>query len=184
MKTKRLGMIIVSLALTGIFLLCLNCVLAATNHKYVGAKKCSMCHKSESKGNQYGQWLSTKHSRAYETLAGTEAQETAKKSGVSVNPQEAPECLKCHVTGYGQDAGLFNAGFVKADGVQCEACHGAGSDYMALSVMKDRQKAIEAGLTLPTEELCVKCHNPESPNYQEFNFDEFYKKIAHPRPKS
>ena len=152
-------------------------------HKYVGVKKCAMCHKSEAKGNQYGRWLSTAHAKAYERLASPEAQETAKKKGVTGNPQEAPQCVKCHVTGFGEDESLFTEGFVKTDGVQCETCHGAGGDYLSLNVMKDRTKSIAAGLIMPTKEVCVKCHNPESPNYREFNFDESVKRIAHPRPK-
>ena len=160
----------------------ISTVSAEAGHKYMGVKKCAMCHKSESKGNQYGQWLSTKHSQAYATLATPEAQETAKKAGLSANPQEAPQCLKCHVTGYGQDSSLFNSGFVKEDGVQFEACHGAGSHYFSINVMKDKTKAMEAGLIMPAQEVCIKCHNRESPNYKEFNFDEFYKKITHPRP--
>lgn len=156
---------------------------AASSHKYAGVKKCAMCHKSEAKGNQYGQWLSTAHAKAYENLASSEAQELAEKRGIAGNPQEAPQCVKCHVTGYGEDASLFAEGFVKTDGVQCETCHGAGSDYLGLSVMKDRAKAQAAGLVIPAKELCVRCHNPESPNYKEFDFEESYKKIAHPRPK-
>lgn len=166
------------------FFVCVTgAVFAEGNHKYIGVKKCSMCHKSESKGNQYGQWSSTSHAKAYERLATPEAAETAKKAGVTENPQESPKCLKCHITGHGEDSGLFDTGFVKADGVQCESCHGAGGDYMALSVMKDKAKSIEAGLVIPTKELCVKCHNSESPNYKEFNFDEYYSKISHARPK-
>ena len=152
-------------------------------HEYVGVKKCSMCHKAESKGNQYGQWMSTKHAKAYATLATPEAQEAAKKVGVSGNPQELPQCLKCHITAYGVKSSLLGAGFVKEDGVQCEACHGAGKDYMPISVMKDRKKAIAAGLIMPTKELCIKCHNQESPNYREFVFDDYYKEIAHPGSK-
>ncbi len=158
-------------------------VWAAGPHKYVGVKKCAMCHKSEAKGNQHAQWLSSKHAKAYEKLASPEAKELASKKGVTGNPQEAPECLKCHVTGYGEDAGLFTDSFIKTDGVQCETCHGAGSDYLGLSVMKDKTKSVTAGLIIPTKEVCVKCHNPESPSYKEFNFEEFSKKIAHPRPK-
>lgn len=150
-------------------------------HKYVGVKKCAMCHKSESKGNQYGQWLSTNHAKAYERLASPEAKEAAKKAGVSGNPQETPKCLKCHVTGYDEDSSLFNEGFAKADGVQCETCHGAGSDYSPINVMKDKEKAIKAGLIIPTKEVCVKCHNPESPTYQEFKFEEYYPEISHSR---
>lgn len=164
-------------------LLCVgSIVLADGTHKYIGVKKCAMCHKSEAKGNQYGKWLSTKHAKAYETLGGAAALETAKKCNVAGNPQETPQCLKCHTTGYGADSSLLGEGFVKEDGVQCESCHGAGGDYMAMSVMKDKEKAIGAGLVIPTKETCVKCHNPESPNYKEFNFDKFYPEIAHPNP--
>ncbi len=167
-----------------VFFFCLTgLVFGEGNHKYIGVKKCSMCHKSEAKGNQYGQWSGTSHAKAYERLVTPEAQETAKKAGVTGNPQEELKCLKCHVTGYGEDSSLFDTGFVKADGVQCEACHGAGSDYAPLSVMKDKAKSIEAGLVIPTKELCVKCHNSESPNFKGFNFEEYYAKINHPRPK-
>lgn len=157
--------------------------LYAEEHKYVGVKKCSMCHKSEAKGDQYGKWLSSKHAKAYETLCTPQAKETAEKAGVAGNPEQAPECLRCHVTAFGVDAGLLDEGFVKEDGVQCESCHGAGGDYKGLSVMKDREQAIAAGMVIPSEETCVKCHNPESPNYKEFNFEEYSQKIAHPRPK-
>jgi len=171
--------------LTGFFAL----VLFAGNngycadHKFVGTKKCSMCHKSEAKGNQYGKWLASEHAKAYELLGSAEAKEAATKAGVTGNPQADAKCLKCHVTAYGVDAGLIGEGFVKTEGVQCEACHGAGADYMGMSVMKDKTKAIEAGLTATPKDGCVKCHNPESPTFKEFNFDAYYKKIDHSRPK-
>jgi hypothetical protein len=170
-------------AVMGLLIAVCGVVFASGGHKYLGVKKCSMCHKSESKGNQHGQWLSTAHAKAYETLASPHAQETAQKAGVSGNPQEAAVCLKCHITGYGEDSSLFAEGFIKEEGVQCEACHGAGSDYVPIGVMKDKAKAIDSGLVMPTKEVCIKCHNPQSPNYKEFNYDEFYKKIAHPKPK-
>ncbi len=155
----------------------------AADHEYVGIKRCVMCHKSESKGNQYGKWLSTKHAKAYVTLATPEAQEAAKKAGVSGNPQEAAACLKCHQTAYGVDSSLLGEGFSKEDGVQCESCHGAGGDYLPISVMKDKAKSIELGLTDPAEAMCVKCHNAESPNFKGFNFKEYYPRITHPAAK-
>lgn len=158
-------------------------LLASGAHKYVGLKKCAMCHKSETKGNQYGKWLATAHAKAYERLASPEALESAKKTAVAGNPQESPKCLRCHTTGYGEDASLFGEGFVVTDGVQCESCHGAGSDYVSLSVMKDKTKAIASGMLMPTKDVCIKCHNEESPNYKVFNFEESYKAIAHPAPK-
>jgi hypothetical protein len=149
-------------------------------HKHVGVKKCSMCHKSEAKGNQFGQWQSTGHAKAYERLSSPEALETAKRVGLTGDPQQAPECLKCHTTGYGEEQA---EGFKISDGVQCESCHGAGSDYLSLSVMKSREKSMAAGLIMPTKEVCEKCHNKDNPNYKEFNFDEAVKKITHPAKK-
>lgn len=161
----------------------ISSVFAEGEHKYIGVKKCSICHKSDAKGNQYKQWLSTKHAYAYETLQTEEAKKTAERVGVSGNPQEASECLRCHVAAHGVDESLLGSGFKKEDGVQCESCHGAGGDYMPVSIMKDRAKSIEAGLIMPTEEVCVSCHNEQSPTFSGFDFDEFYSKITHPRPE-
>jgi len=155
----------------------------AEEHKYIGASKCKMCHSSDAKGNQYKVWAESKHAKAYETLATEEAKKAAEKAGLKTDPQKSPECLKCHVTAFGAKDDLKEASFNAADGVQCESCHGAGSDYKGLSVMKDKQQAIAEGLVIPNKEICVKCHNPESPNFKEFDYDKFYPKIAHPRPK-
>ncbi len=142
-----------------------------------------MCHKSKTKGDQYSKWSSTRHANAYYTLGTPEAKVIAEKRGVSGDPQKAPECLKCHVTAYGVDESLVAASFKMPDGIQCETCHGPGSDYKKGAIMKDLTKAMEAGLIMPTEALCVKCHNEDSPNFKGFNFEESFKKISHPRPK-
>jgi len=163
---------------------CLAGAARADEHQYVGVSKCKMCHMSEAKGNQYKHWADSKHAKAYETLASDDAKKTAQKAGLKTDPQKSPECVKCHVTAFGAADNLKSESFNIAGGVQCESCHGAGSDYKGMTVMKDKQKAIEAGLVIPTKEVCVKCHNSESPYYKEFNFDEYYKKIAHPLPKS
>lgn len=154
----------------------------APAHKYVGVKKCSMCHKSKARGDQYGQWQGTKHAGAYAALATDAAKEAAKKAGIEGDPQKSPKCLKCHVTAYGVDEGLLGSKYSMEDGVGCESCHGPGSDYVTLSVMKDKEKAVESGLIVPTEELCVTCHNKESPTFKGFVFKDMYPKIAHPRP--
>lgn len=155
----------------------------ADEHKYIGVSKCKICHMNDSKGNQYKHWQESKHAKAYETLASEDAKKTAEKVGLTSDPQKSSECLRCHVTAFGVKDDLKEESFNIADGVQCETCHGPGSGYKGLTIMKDKQKAQEAGLIMPTEEICLKCHNQESPNYPGFNFDEHYKKIAHPMPK-
>ena len=151
---------------------------------YVGVGKCKMCHKGAKKGEQFEKWQASRHAKAYETLATSEAQATAKKAGVEGDPQKSPKCLKCHVTAYGVDEKLIEASFKVEKGVQCEACHGPGSAYKKLRVMKDREASIAAGLIIPDEKLCVTCHNEESPSYRKFVFKEAAAKIAHPKPKA
>ncbi|MFQ6104275.1 MAG: multiheme c-type cytochrome [Candidatus Glassbacteria bacterium] len=153
-------------------------------HKYVGAKKCKVCHMSKKKGAQFTKWQESAHSKAYETLTSDKAKEVYAKAvpGGSENPAESEKCLSCHSTGYGKGAELFTDTFDKTEGVGCEACHGPGSDYMKMSVMKDQAKAVSAGLVIPNADTCTGCHNEKSPTFTEFDFDSFYQKIAHPYP--
>jgi hypothetical protein len=154
---------------------------AAAAHKYIGAGKCKMCHNSPAKGEQFKKWSESSHAKAFATLATPEALEIGKKLGVE-KPQESEKCLVCHVTAYSAPAASKEATLTNADGVGCESCHGAGSDYKDMKVMKDHAAAVAAGLKVPDEKLCVTCHNEKSPTYKKFVFAEFAKQIAHPNP--
>ncbi len=162
-------------------------VIAAGDFKYIGVAKCKMCHKTAKSGDQFTKWTTDSHSKAYATLATPEAKAVAKKAGVTEDPQKAAKCLKCHVTAFDAPAAAKEASLTLEEGVSCEACHGPGSAYKTNAVMKalyaGTQKGAEVGLIDPTKEVCVKCHNTESPTYKPFNFDEAAKKIAHPVPK-
>ena len=155
----------------------------AVSHQYVGAGKCKLCHSAEKIGAQFKIWEASKHAHAYVDLASDTAKAVAKARGGD-DPQKAPQCLKCHVTGYGQPASMFAASFNPQDGVQCESCHGPGNDYWKLSTMKGiHDKTIDAGqvgLVMPTKEVCVTCHNQESPFFHGFDYSTDSAKIAHP----
>ena len=114
-------------------------ILNAQN-TYVGVKNCSLCHKSEKKGNQFGVWQKSKHAEAFKTLSSDTANAIAKVKGLKKTASESPECLECHAIT--ADAKLM------ADGVQCEMCHGAGSSYKNMTIMKDSVKAVAAGLVI------------------------------------
>lgn len=149
-------------------------------HKYVGVKMCKMCHQTEKQGKQFDIWSKTKHAEAYKVLTEAKAAEVAKAKGLKKPANESPECLECHAIT--ADEKLI------PDGVQCERCHGAGSDYKNMAVMKDKDKAIAAGLSdfkdkATIEKLCRTCHNEKSPSYKEFKFEEMWAKIKHPIPK-
>lgn len=129
----------------------------AGDYTYVGVTKCKMCHKGAKKGEVFEKWENSPHAKALETL---------KAKGEDKNPK----CLECHVTDVKTAA---------TEGVGCEGCHGPGSAYKSMSIMKDKQKAIANGLVIPNEATCKKCHNEKSPTFKGFNFDEYFKKIDH-----
>ena len=158
---------------------------AQTQHAFVGTQVCGMCHKSEKQGSQLKIWEKSSHAKAYETLKTAKADELAKAKGFTTPAVETPECLKCHVSGYGVDASLLGKKFKMEDGVQCETCHGAGEDYKSKKIMENKDEAIKNGLKVPEkiEEFCINCHNAESPTYVDFNFAEMWDKIKHDIPK-
>lgn len=168
--------VILVLALTFI------CVTAglAQDHAYIGVKRCSMCHKGEAKGMIFEKWSEGPHAKAYTALAGEAAMQVYTDLSKEGNPQEDPECLKCHVAGYGEAAEV-TAKVVMDEGVTCEACHGAGGDYWKKTIMEDREAAIANGMNADPKAQCTKCHNEESPTYKPFNVDERWAQISHSR---
>jgi YVTN family beta-propeller protein len=133
--------------------------LAQQKHPiYVGARACAACHDGKGMGHQYSRWLMTHHAHAYASLAKPEAKRMAELSGIPGDPHEAPVCLGCHATAAETEAWERDPAFRISDGVQCEKCHGPGSEYMDLAVMRDRDAAMKAGLRLPDKTTCLKCH--------------------------
>jgi hypothetical protein len=155
-------------------------ILMAQTFKYIGASKCKMCHIKPEKGEQYNVWLKGPHANAMKTLASEESKKIATEMGIA-DPITDPACIKCHSTVGHIDKSLM-AGITIEEGVSCESCHGPGSMYKGASFMKNRELAMQKGLILPTEEVCLKCHNKESPTYKPFNFKEKVALIAHPDP--
>lgn len=151
-------------------------------YSYVGLKKCKPCHIK----HQYKVWNDKAHAKAYEELASEQSLAVAKKLGLKEEPQKSAQCLSCHVTAFGV-ADSLKTKITLEEGVSCEACHGPGSDYWSMKVMKalsaGKQDPKAVGLRTQTEELCVACHNKKSPTYKPFKFKEAVQAIAHPYPK-
>lgn len=168
-----------------IILLPFTSILSQSGNTYVGVESCGMCHKTEKQGSQLSIWQSSAHSKAFETLKSDTANQIAKAKGFTKPASETWECLKCHVTGYNLDATMLGKKFKVEDGVQCETCHGAGSAYKDMKVMKDKNLAIEKGLIVPDklEEFCISCHNEESPTFVKMDVNEAWEKIKHEIPK-
>jgi len=115
--------------------------------KYIGAKKCAMCH-----ADQTETWKEMKHYHAFSVLTAEQV--------ASGKDYKDRACITCHTTGYGK------GGFESADktpdfeNVQCEACHGPGSLHqktMMMAAMEDK-KPDNKHISLSVD--CTQCHNP------------------------
>jgi len=68
----------------------------------------------------------------------------------------AEKCKVCHKVQFASWSESPHA--KRMPPLDCESCHGAGSEYKKLSMMKDPDKARAAGLVQPDEEFCKICH--------------------------
>jgi hypothetical protein len=192
-RVRRIGVMVVMLAL----LLPASYALAdesGQEHQYVGARKCKTCHGKKAIGNQYDSWLETSHAKALESLATDKAKEWASEANVA-DPLNDEKCVKCHVTAYGVSEDLLGRKYARSEGVQCEACHGAGKDYRKKKYMVDVEVAESRGLIPQSEKVCLVCHNDESPAWDPerytlndgskagFDYDQAVAAIVHPVPE-
>ncbi len=135
-----------------------TCPAAARGEpSFVGVNGCVECHKDATVF-----WKQTRHASAYQTL-------------VKVNKQFSLDCIRCHVTGWQQPGGvcridLTDGGGAGFDGhglgrrdVQCEACHGAGSEHVKGTV---------------TAAMCMRCH--EAANSPHFDYPKYRPYIVGP----
>jgi len=139
---------------------------AANAAEYVGVKKCKMCHIK-----QYKSWKKTTMANSFENLKPGVKAEAKKKAGLDPDKDYThdPNCLKCHTTGYGKPGGFKSIEETpKLAGVQCEACHGPGSEYRKIMKKNKKFKLAEVktvGLVIPSEDEagCMSCHGGDSP---------------------
>ncbi len=154
---------------------------------YVGAQVCARCHEGQAAGNQYSHWLRSAHSKAWASLATPEAKQMARLSGIPDDPQRAPICLGCHATAAEAEKWERDAGFRIEEGVQCEKCHGPGSEYMDEAVMRDHTAAVKAGLRRFTRRDCAVCHYVKGSHVAvhhkpQLDIEKAWNALAHPVP--
>jgi len=155
---------------------------------YVGAQECARCHEGRSAGNQYSHWMRSAHSKGWASLATPEARQMARLSGIPDEPEKAPVCLGCHATAGDAEKWEKDATFRLEDGVQCEKCHGPGSEYMDEAVMRDPEAAMKAGLRKFTKRDCEVCHYVKGSHVAvhqkpKIDIEAAWKALAHPVPE-
>ena len=133
--------------------------------EYIGVKKCKACHMK-----QYKSWKETKMADSFENLKPGVNAEAKKKAGLDADKDYTADadCLKCHTTGYGKGGFTTIEETPDLVGVQCEGCHGAGSEFSKIMKKNKEFKLDEvkaAGLIIPSEDQagCMECHGGDSP---------------------
>jgi YVTN family beta-propeller protein len=155
---------------------------------FIGAQACGQCHDGPEMGHQFSKWRLSAHAKAYAALALPESKEIVRLSGITEEPYKAKMCLGCHATAAEAEDWELNEGFHLQDGLQCEACHGAGSEYSAEDVMKDRMKSMIRGLKMPTKDDCMLCHRTKGSHdavlkRKPFDLDMAWQAISHAKPQ-
>ncbi len=124
-------------------------VYGSKDEKFLGERDCMKCHE-----DAWRAYAESGHRRAYNTL---------RAKGQS----DAPECLVCHTTGYQHHNGYSDEPpFNRLSNVQCEACHGYGTEHA-----RDGKWRAQA------KDSCVTCHDKE--NSPEFDYATYWEKIKH-----
>jgi 2',3'-cyclic-nucleotide 2'-phosphodiesterase (5'-nucleotidase family) len=116
---------------------------------FLGERACMSCHK-----DAWESYVNSGHRRAFATI---------RNKGQSFEP----ECLSCHTTGYRYQNGYAEERpYNKLVNVQCEACHGYGTEHA-----RDGKWAIQA------KDSCLLCHDQK--NSPDFDYATYWEKIKH-----
>jgi hypothetical protein len=146
--------------------------VGSTWASFVVGRQCKVCHAGAGKGQIYEVWEASAHAGAFESLGKQH--------------REVDLCLPCNVTGDGRASRSPQSSLL---GVQCEACHGPGSEYKAMSAMRDSTRAFQLGLIRLDEPLCRSCHRASllpdcwsgHPNSPGFDYAAAWRRIEHGR---
>lgn len=121
-------------------------------NRYLGVANCQSCHAEE-----FEVYMGTRHANAYATLSAEFVHRDT-------------NCVGCHVTGYGDKGGFSGmrsrGALVDLVDVQCEACHGPGSEHNRDGSYRTR-----------AAEACIQCHTERDD--PDFDFDTHWPRVAH-----
>jgi predicted CXXCH cytochrome family protein len=127
-------------------------VTGRIRERYIGMETCARCHSSTA-----SDFMMSPHYRTFRRLTESENERNEK-------------CLPCHSTGYGRFSGYDpesdEKGGIYLRGVQCEACHGPGTEHTRDGIYRERARKV-----------CRQCHDAK--NSPHFVFQTFWAKVGH-----
>lgn len=117
---------------------------------YSGSEVCSVCHEQQDQT-----WRLTSHATAYDTL-------------VRHGSESDPECVGCHVVGYGEEGGFeISPRTAPLENVGCESCHGRGGPHLSPDFVHEANYAT----------ACESCHDIK--HSLGFEYAKFMPRISH-----
>jgi peroxiredoxin len=117
---------------------------------YSGNEACGVCHES-----QHATWQITQHAAAYDTL-------------VKHASDGDPECVGCHVVGFGEPGGFdLTDRPPELEDVGCESCHGRGGPHLS-------PQFVQKGDYGPA---CLQCHDQK--HSLGFEYATFLPRVSH-----
>ena len=123
--------------------------MGSDKESFLGERACMSCHQ-----DAWTAYVGSAHRSAFASI---------RNKGQSFEP----ECLSCHTTGYKHKNGYSDdLPFNKLTNVQCEACHGYGS-----------QHARDGKWIAQAKDSCTMCHDQK--NSPEFDYATYWEKIKH-----
>ncbi len=123
--------------------------MGSDKETFLGDRSCMSCHE-----DAWTVYVDSSHRSAFATI---------RNKGQSFEP----DCLSCHTTGYQFKKGYSDdPPFNKLVNVQCEACHGYGS-----------QHARDGKWVAQAKDSCMMCHDQK--NSPEFDYATYWEKIKH-----
>jgi peroxiredoxin len=117
---------------------------------FSGSDACAVCHEKEA-----DTWLLTGHGHAFDTLVKHAA-------------DAKPECVGCHVVGFGKPGGYtISPRTPDFENVGCESCHGRGGPHLSPGF-------VTAGNYEP---VCLTCHDQK--HSLGFEYASFLPRVSH-----
>ncbi|MCL4684096.1 redoxin domain-containing protein [Myxococcota bacterium] len=117
---------------------------------YSGSETCGICHEQE-----HETWLLSSHAHAFDTLV---------RHGADANP----ECVSCHVVGFGNPGGYtISPRTPDLENVGCENCHGRGGPHLSPGFVAASNY----------EPVCATCHDQK--HSLGFEIASFLPKVSH-----
>lgn len=144
-----------------------NEAIGSGEYRYVGNDKCRLCHRDFFVGRKQDP-----HDHAMSYITDSEYREN-------------PKCLVCHATGYGVATGFISiAQTPRLANVQCEGCHGPGSNHLKIASIKKTGGGFLAGTDRPDrlKRMCKSCHTDRW-NHSYTDFESAYAKYRKAVPK-